>query len=124
MSSDHSPGPWFIGAERDTAHEGNVTALNADGPFLIAWVRLDSRTHLRGVTLANLRLLRAAPELLEAIDVAIACLLEGRPDSGAVLEDVLRTLATARAGVAPSSGVPYRQVGQTSAGVAKNRRAI
>lgn len=93
------------------AHGGNVTALNANGPYLIAWVRIDARTHLRGVTLANLRLLRSAPELLEAIDVAIACLLEVRPDNAAVLEDVLRTLATARAGVAPSDDALCRQVG-------------
>jgi len=93
------------------ADGGYVTALNADGPFLVAWVRLDSRTHLRGVTLANLRLLRSAPELLEAIDVAIACLQEGRPDNAAVLVDVLRTLATARAGVAPSKAAHCRQVG-------------
>lgn len=96
------------------AHGGNVTALNADGPFLIAWVRIDARTpHLRGMTLANLRLLRAAPDLLEAIDVAIACLMEGRPDNAAVLDEVLRTLATARASVAPSGGAPCRQVSES-----------
>lgn len=122
MRNDHSPGPWFIGAERLMAHGGNAIALNADGPFLIAWVRLDSRTHLRRMTLANLMLLRSAPELLEAIDVAIA-LLEGRSDSAAVLEDVLRTLATARAGVAPFNGALCRPMGDVRGRGAENRRA-
>src|SRR5207245_7258994 len=64
-----SPPPWYVGAERIVGDEHYV-AVNADGPFNVALVRVSEGR--KGQTAANLRLVRAAPELLEAIQIGLS----------------------------------------------------
>ena len=61
--SDHTPGPWPVESRR--FHEWPKTILGADGTLLGEWGPAYE---------ADIRLIAAAPELLEALDAARECL--------------------------------------------------
>ena len=60
MTSKHTPGPWWIGIETD---KGEVEVVSDDRPYICMVLP----GAIDGLTLANARLIAAAPELLEAL---------------------------------------------------------
>lgn len=105
MSAQHTPGPWTVGDEN--GHNANFV-FGPDGlvcsVFGIAIHRhIDDLTQRDASGLANARLIAAAPELLEALELCIperVCLTNKNiPDSTIVPLDVpmgdLRRIATA-----------------------------
>ena len=88
MTTKHTPGPW-------THHPEDNIILDASGRRLIEWqarsvsVSVEERD-------ANARLIAAAPELLEALEVVLhLCTVIGAPD-GPALDMARDALAKAR----------------------------
>jgi gamma-glutamylcysteine synthetase len=92
MTTKHTPGPWRHICQADWPHtqEVYVTAQNWG---VIATARVDSSMpHMVEQQRANLRLISAAPELLEALQAVAAGL------------DTLENRAKTRAAIAKATG--------------------
>lgn len=70
VKTGHTPGPWKIGALHKADEEMHRT--NISGPnwssFATVVTRLSDKQYADGTGLANLHLMAAAPDLLEALE--------------------------------------------------------
>ena len=100
IEAKHTPGPWAV---TDCAIGGpSVTA----GKSVIADIRTFGGVHVNGEqntkTLANARLIAAAPDLLDALDSCIGTLEICFPE--APVDSVIgKDIATARAAIAKAT---------------------
>lgn len=88
MTTKHTPGPWYVrGAPGTFQHEQprDITS----GPTLIATACMVN--NMRGETLANARLIAAAPEMAEEIRKQIAWLKHARSECKGVIRESLLT---------------------------------
>ena len=77
-NNNHTPGPWAPAIDRDSFDSRldvfRVLAVESkpdpQGPLTVAKVN----HHLANESLANARLIAAAPEMLDALHLALACL--------------------------------------------------
>lgn len=124
----HTPGPWRLVVEHRGLWEPSyyVTAPDPDAdpksgylevPFHIGLAGGNARTHKSGRTLANARLIAAAPEMLAALEVSVGLIaaevertrdmIDRYPDDpngpGALADD-LKLLGMARAAIAKARG--------------------
>jgi type VI protein secretion system component VasF len=103
--SKHTPGPWTIGVYRTTAefreHEEHVAVMKADDQMLLA---ITGPT-LDAASVADARLIAAAPELLELLKALHDKGVYGLGDQGQRLYNrVVRVIAKAEVAV-KSEGV-------------------
>jgi len=75
METKHTPGPW----EQGTQTRGSTTLVaRIETGFAVAEMR---NVHFREEAEANARLIAAAPELLEALQLAYSVLMDCIPDA-------------------------------------------
>jgi hypothetical protein len=71
VSTPHTPGPWTLGGAEGTRVYAHPCCLAE------AWGGLDDAANVGPTTLANARLIAAAPELLDSVKEMYETLLSG-----------------------------------------------
>jgi hypothetical protein len=102
---EHTPGPWFCG--NATSHSDKVYSRRpGDNVRLVAnceqhgWIPSS-----RAENQANARLIAAAPELLDTLDLLLCCISVNGPDVGIISDPhTIRTIRKARTDVAKATG--------------------
>lgn len=109
MTTKHTPGPWYVGAQNDAIYiiAGRPPALNNDFPVhgadreLIAAMKGDGYS----MDSANASLIAAAPDLLAALQVVMPALEVMRKQwPRSKHDDSLDVVAFARAAIAKATG--------------------
>lgn len=106
----HTPGPWLITGE----DECTVYALHHNGdfkngkPFFVNrfYTRVEDCRDQGGTpdeARANARLIAAAPDLLEALEVTVAIIEDYLTDLSQPLDHVLATMDSCRAAIAKAT---------------------
>ena len=96
MKTKHTPGPWAWESRRDSS----LKNLIGDGKIIARAVDLTDLINFGESREANARLIAAAPELLEALEVALETLLE-QPE---LVGDADISIRTIKAAIAKATG--------------------
>jgi hypothetical protein len=89
----HTPGPWKF---KTAANGDNGISAYDTGIFAEAFADVrHAGENNREEALANARLIAAAPEMLEALDIVVGCLLWNKQDEASI--EVMRRVNSVRA---------------------------
>jgi hypothetical protein len=105
MSTKHTPGPWFVGA--NTNNDGGVSIVSDEARVCVVdaigkFPRGQGWNHQDAARDANARLIAAAPDMLEALKAISEVGIREIHDWQAIAE---RMQATALAAIAKAEGV-------------------
>ena len=103
MEAKHAPGPWFYVSQKDWPHRQDVY-ISANCWGVVATASIDPSLPVCEVQRANLSLLAAAPELLEAL-IALTDDVSERfdLDSSSTNPGIKSCVADARAAIAKAT---------------------
>lgn len=97
MTSKHTPGPWWIGIETD---KGEVEVVSDDRPYICMVLP----GAIDGLTLANARLISAAPDLLAALERMAGAFVPHPRDDTEGWREEHEACELARAAIAKATG--------------------